>query len=235
MSVLGRAAPFLTGKFIFALTASAGTVDLRTAALAAGWDGTSPVVATVPAGINICPSTYGTTGLTISGSFPSGVRLEIAATGGIGGGAGATSVQGVGAQNGNPGGAGGLALAVSTAVTIYNLGTIAGGGGGGGSGAGALRPDLGILQGGGGGNGQSLVVGFGVGGTGDVGYGGTYAGNGGTGGGLGSAGSGGGNSVSWDVWPGGYSGGASGAAGGCLTGNGSIIWEATGTRIGSIS
>lgn len=231
MSVIGRAMPFLIpSAFVFNLTGA--TTNLRTAAVAAGWDQAMAVEGVIPSGTYV-----NTAGLTIDGSFPGGVKLSIQTGAGIGGQGGAHAVQGIGAQNGNNGNAGALALAVSVAVTIDNLGTIAGGGGGGGSGSGALNPDLGVLQGGRGGAGATLPGSAEPQSPGDTGYGGCYAGQGAAGGSPGVAGNNGnaGGSVSWDLWPGGYSGGAAGAAGACVTGNSNITWINTGTRLGSIS
>ena len=224
-----------TPDFAFNLSAISGTSDLRTLAIAAGWNTVSKVVATIPSPVKVCPtSASGMTGLTISGSFPGGVKLDIASGASLGGSHGAGSVQGVGASNGNPGGNGGLALSVTVACTIDNLGTIAGAGGGGGSGAGALNPDLGVLQGGGGAQGADVNGAAGGQSSGDIGYGGCYAGLGRGGGDLGSDAQAGGPSVSWDLFPGGYSGGAGGLGGGAVSGNSFITWINTGTRIGAI-
>ncbi len=245
MSVLGRAiAVALSTKgnnFVFRVSYSTGAVDLRAQALSAGWDGTKRVVAVVLAGTIICPQTTGgwgangNAGISVTGSFPNGVKLQIQPGASVGGSQGASAVQGIGAQNGGNGGAGGTGLYTTVPLTVDNRGTIAGAGGGGAGGAGALKPDLSILQGGGGGNGQDLFFAAGSGGSGDVGYGGTYAGGGGSGGSFGSGGNTGTGSVSWDVWPGGYSPGTPGAGGLCISGNSNITWENTGTRYGTIA
>lgn len=233
MSVVGRASFFvIPSAFIFNLTSS--DTNLRTAAISAGWDGSIYVEAIVPSGVDVVHGT-GSTGLTVDGSFPAGVKLSIKSGAAIGGGSGSYAIQGVGASNGNPGGAGGTALVASVAVTVDNLGTIGGGGGGGGSGAGALRPDLVPLQGGASGVGATVNSAAGGPTGGDVGYGGTYAGAGQSGGAVGSSGTNGGSSVSWDVYPGGYSGGAGGAGGNSITGNSNITWINTGTRTGTIA
>jgi len=123
----------LQGKSsVFAFTISSNQIDanLRTLALAAGWNGTAPVQATINSGVWISGSVAAnsTAALTIDGSFPNGVTLinsgTIAGRGGNGG---------TGALNSPTAGqAGGRALQASVAVTINNAGTIAGGGGGGG-------------------------------------------------------------------------------------------------------
>ena len=69
-------------QFAFTITSSYTTVqDLRTLAIAAGWDGAAPVVATIDSGAVLQgapgPENTGSGGnaLTISGSFPAGVSL----------------------------------------------------------------------------------------------------------------------------------------------------------------
>lgn len=245
MSVLGRAVAVAlstkSNNFVFQLGYSTATVDVRTAALAAGWDGTKKVIAVVPTGTVICPQTPGSygqngiDGITVAGSFPGGVKLQIQPGASFGGSKGNGAVQGVGAQNGGNGGNGGTALNASVAVTVDNRGTMAGAGGGGAGGAGALKPDLGILQGGGGGNGRDLFFAAGGQTSGETGYGGTYAGLGGGGGSFGAGGNNGTPSVSWDVWPGGYSPGTPGTGGNAVTGNSNITWENTGTRYGTVA
>ena len=97
--------------------------DLRSLAVAAGWDENDYLVVTND-GI-ISSNTTGTAALTISGSFPNGVLFINNGT-----------VVGMGGRGGPAGGVGlpgGDALLVSSTVSVNNTGTIAGGGGGGGS------------------------------------------------------------------------------------------------------
>ena len=121
----------LRGKtYLFTFTISTNQIDadLRSLALAAGWNGVFPVQATINSGVWISGSVAGnsTAALTISGSFPNGITLiNNGAIVGRGGNGGSASVAGT---------AGGKALLASSAVTIQNNGTIAGGGGGGGGG-----------------------------------------------------------------------------------------------------
>jgi len=248
--------------FKFTISSNQTNANLRTLAIAAGWDGKAQPVATIGFGVYISSSSTGSPALTITGSFPNGVQLinsgYIVGMGGAGG-------SGSGQQTtGYPGNAGGLALSVSTAVYINNLGTIGGGGGGGGGGGAATEQSYG-WGGGGGGGGQSGSVdssGGAAGGTfgqrsraaaagangtssgaGTGGIGGAApnpqasGGVGGAGGAWGSAGSAG-ASGSW-TGPGGSvgttAGGAGGAAGAAITGNSNISWIAFGTRLGSIS
>lgn len=239
----------LQGKsavFAYTITTDQSDVNLRSLALANGWNGTFPVQITLNSGVFICGSVAGnsTAALTINGSFPNGVTFinngTVAGRGGTGG-----------SNTGTAGQAGGLALAVSVAVTVQNNGTIAGGGGGGGAYfnfAGSASCSMGedscfySVEGGGGGGGRSNTLftalgGARLGGTGTAtapGAGGTGStstgvcpacnttgGSGGSGGGWGSAG------VAAYY--------AAGAAGTAVTGNTNITWTAFGTRLGAIT
>lgn len=126
----------------FTFNIAGGTsVNLRNAALAAGWNGVSNVTANITA--NIGATNTSTPALTISGGFPNGVQVNINSGVYVVGAGGA----GAGVQIG---GNGGPALSVGAAVTITNLGIIGGGGGGGGSGGGGAGGAPGTGCGGGG-------------------------------------------------------------------------------------
>ena len=118
-------------QFTFAISSNTTNGNLASLATAAGWNGTSKVVATINAGVYVSSNSTATPGLTISGSFPGGVELVnngfIIGMGGAGGNGGTGGA-------GSTGSTGGTALSVSTAVSITNNGTIGGGGGGGGGG-----------------------------------------------------------------------------------------------------
>ena len=200
--------------------------NLRSLALAAGWNGSDPVLATNTAIIS--SDTTGTAALTINGSFPGGVILINNGTVvGMGGAGGAGGGQSSGAVSGS---AGGTALSVSVAVSINNTsGTFAGGGGGGGrtgltnsaagAGGSAREPggagSAGTYSAAGGGGGRARSQG----------------GDGGAGGGWGSAGVNG--VLGTDPFHQNF--GVGGAAGNAITGNSNITWIATGTRLGPIS
>ena len=233
-------------QFAFTISSNLATAqNLRTLALAAGWNAADPVLATIATGVVISPTNTGQAALTISGSFPAGVILVnngyIVGQGGSGG-------------NGNAfnGFAGGPALSVSTSVSINNTsGVIAGGGGGGGGGAaGGTGGRLGGGGGGGGGQTGLTASAAGPGGpapwypgfdgtTGSFSAAGTggaagyvpWGGGGGAGGAWGTAGSAGivGIDASYPT------SGAGGAAGNAVTGNSNITWLATGTRYGPIT
>jgi hypothetical protein len=250
-----------SSQFTFNLT-SATNVNLRIAALNAGWDGSSALVATIPANNVIQSASSGSFALTIDGNYPSGVSLVnnglIVGKGGNGGTGGSSSTSAV-AGNG-----GGTALFVNTAITIDNLSGIIKGGGGGGGGGGGARFFGGQTGGGGGGGGASLGAG-GAGGspnnkagsasTGSAGSaggassavyygapnmvgnprpGGCTSGVGGFGGGYASTGASGGTART----DGGTTitvPGAGGGAGGATSGNSFITWSAVGTRNGALN
>jgi len=252
-------------QFIFAITTNQTNLDLRAAALAAGWDGNAPLIATINNGIYVTSSATGTPALTISGSFPGGVSLTnngyIIGMGGAGGGGGGDWWS----LAANAGGAGGVALSVASPATINNTNTIAGGGGGGGGGGGKAyfasdgkTTNYTSASGAGGGGGRSgntnSAGGFGAYrrwygsnlGTTNNGYNGTLtaAGAGGTGaptpqGGNGGAGGNWGTAGAAGAAgvDGGstHAGGGAGAAGAAVAGNANITWVNTGTRLGAIN
>lgn len=250
--------------FAFTISSNQTNANLATLATAAGWNGSSKVVATIASGVYISSNSTGTPALTVNGSFPGGVELVnsgyIVGMGGAGGAGGILDF-GLGfppVTNGAAGSGGGLALSVSSAVTITNNQTIGGGGGGGGGGGagyGGSKPTTYSSGSGGGGgrtgttnsaagargyNSQGYTYGGYVGNSGTssaAGSGGSkpaWGGAGGSGGGWGSGGSSGQNATPGSGYPG-SSGGSGGSAGGAVTGNSNITWIATGTRLGSIT
>ena len=227
-----------TAQFSFAISSNySSPQDLRTLALAAGWDGTDYLVATNNAIIS--SNTTSSAALTISGSFPNGVLfVNNGYVVGMGGRGGAAEGNG----GNREGYAGGSALSISSAVSINNAGTLAGGGGGGSSST-SFGWSGTILTGGGGGGASGLtpaIAGFcyynstaqpsqynastgmySTGGATSPGYiSGVVAPQAGSGGSWGSAGG-----------AGGYGGGAGGAA---VSGNSYVTWVATGTRYGAL-
>ena len=127
--------PMVPPNLAFDLTISSNqaNVNLRTLALAAGWDQELPVIATIADGVAIYSTSTGSYALTINGAWAGGVTLVnngvIVGRGGNGGAGG-------NGGNGGAGTAGGPALSVSSAVYIDNTNGIIGGGGGGGGGGG---------------------------------------------------------------------------------------------------
>jgi hypothetical protein len=111
--------------FEYTQTANVNDANLRTLAVAGGWDQQAPLLVNIASGVSIS-AINSSWAFTVDGSFPNGVRLvnsgSITGKGGNGGGAGGV---GAGGRNG---------LLASSNITIDNQGTIAGGGGGGGGG-----------------------------------------------------------------------------------------------------
>ena len=223
--------------FAFNITTNTTNANLRTLALAAGWNGSSAVTCTINSGVIISGDTAGnsTAAMTIDGSFPAGVTLvnngQIRGRGGDG-------APGVTFRVGYAGYRGGRALTATVAASIDNQGNIWAGGGGGGSGG--TSKDV---RTGGGGGGQSSNVNS-LGGT----PSGTPAGSGtlsaaGSGGAQGTAGVGGLGGAGGSVGAAGsagaaYSnvaGGAGGAGGQAVNGNSNITWINTGSRLGAIA
>ncbi len=111
--------------FFATITSSQQNLNLRTFALANGWNGTTAATITVDSAVYLWSDTTATAGLIIDGSWPNGITLInngfIIGKGGRGGGDSAGVAL-----------AGGAALSLGTNVTITNNSYIAGGGGGGG-------------------------------------------------------------------------------------------------------
>jgi len=192
-----------SSQFSFTVSSSAQNANLRTLALAAGWNGSSKVVATVASGVYLWSNTTATAGLIINGSWPGGVDLInngfIMGMGGRGGGSSGASSTYAGPTAGGPA----ISLGVSCAITSSS-GYIGGGGGGGGGsgGGGPLASIAGAGGGAGGGKGGDAYyvpksgvayqvggAGGSLGGTGGNGVGtaGTVPTGGGSGGGGGGA------------------------------------------------
>ena len=194
------------------------------------YQGSETKLLTIPSGVSIGGSGFGTgnIGLTVPSGLGGSLIIQNAGTisgaggSGGGGGAGASPHPTTGSAAGSPGGsgsAGSPAIKILTNnVTVTNTGTINGGGGGGGGGSGGFSPERG---GGPGGVGGSGGRGFGHDGSEQAGSGGggggirpgyphragTPGATGGTGGAAGQAGDDGGS-----IGASGGSGGAAGAA-----------------------
>jgi hypothetical protein len=143
--------PFITTGMVYAnevpsassFTANIVTnqqeLNLRTWALANGWNGTSAATVTIGASAYIWSDSTSIAALTINGSWPGGVTVI---NSGIIMGKG-----GAGANVGSNGNTGGPAISLGVNATIINNSYVGGGGGGGGGGA---------LSGGGGGAGGGV-------------------------------------------------------------------------------
>lgn len=212
----------LAGALIpFNFNLTSGTdVNLRTRAISAGWDGSSPLVATIPNGNTLQASSTGVYACSVSGAFPNGVKLinngVIIGRGGDGGAGGAVAA-------GSAGYSAGPALFVNNTISIDNAnGRISAGGGGGrgGAGSGGKNP----LRGGGGGGGIGISIGGASGGTpAGSGVAGTLTAAGAGGGGSGGAGGAGGT----------YGTASSGNTNNYLNGSAFVNWIAFGLRNGT--
>lgn len=248
-------------EFTFAPTISTNTsnYNLRSAALAAGWNGVVPLNAmvTIAAGVVVSADSTAQYAFDTGASFPAGSTLAVINNGTILGKGGA------GGSHNAVGAAGGPAFRAQAAVSVTNNGRISGGGGGGGGGVSTTYyGDSWTVYGGGGGGGGG--IGTGAGGAGHSAYGGangsagtwTTAGSGGSGRGDGGAcayadgGDGGGGGSygaagtaspnaaygdsceSYNLIAYGKAGGAGGA---CTVGAANITWVVTGTRNGAIT
>lgn len=156
--------------FVFndTITGSMSDYNLRSRAIAAGWDAVKALIATVTvnSGAVLGASATNTYGFRTGASFPTGSQLWLVNNGYIvgKGGNGGTSGSSAGQS-------GGTALLAEASISITNNGTIGGGGGGGGGGAGAGASFVSgystiyiYAGGGGGGGGAGSAVGAGGGG-----------------------------------------------------------------------
>lgn len=165
------------GGFTFSPIISSNTLNynLKSAAIAAGWNQTDPLYATVTVngGVYVGSTSTGAYAFDTGVTFPSGSTFVLYNNGYI---LGCSGAGGAGINYSNVGGAvgsgGGPALRAQVAITIYNYGTIGGGGGGGGGGGTAYSVNS---------KGKSTSYSYASGG-GGAGGAGWYAGGGGAGG-----------------------------------------------------
>jgi len=210
--------------FSATISATRTAYNIRTAAIGGGWDGTSPLDATITinAGVDVYSTLFATAAIA-SGTLPAGSHVYIINNGSIWGTGGMGGSAGDGTPDGSAGGDGGDAISSTSPLTITNNGTLAGGGGGGG---GTTSYNESEYWGSGGGGGT---------------YGHTsgYPSSDGQAGGLPGApgvdapsidgGGGGGGVGAWGGTGGGYGSGGSGYAARAVS---AITWLATGTRYG---
>jgi hypothetical protein len=231
--------------FSATISSNQQNLNLRTWALANGWDGSAAATITIGV-IAISSINVVSYALTINGSWPNGLTvinngyiLGAGGQGGIGAGGGSSAGSGV---FGGPA----MSVAAGLNVTFTNNGIIGGGGGGGGGGGYAVTLTNGLeAYGGAGGGGAGAVHGLsgedysglagsnsagngtansgGYGNQGQTSYDGSsnqtaYGGTGGTGGGLGSAGGSGSSGFTDDGGFGVTAGGSGGVGGHALDG-----------------
>jgi hypothetical protein len=130
-----------SASFTFNQTIAANTTNynLKSAAIAAGWNQTAPLDATVTinSGVYVYSTSTGAYAFQTGVTFPAGTILRLINNGTIlgaggAGGNGRSIASGYVATGGTNGGAGGPGLLAQQAITITNNGSISGGGGGGG-------------------------------------------------------------------------------------------------------
>ena len=234
-----------SGGFVApAISTNQTNLNLRTYALANGWDGTSAVSLAIGSNVFLYSTSTATPALTISGSFPNGVSVinngYIVGMGGNGGAGPYNYFDGNATYSGL---AGGNAISLGANVSIINNGYIAGGGGGGCAGNSSSYE----TPGGGGGAGAGKGA-WGAGGATSGGVGGSpnSAGAKGTNALVGSGGGGGGRILpgvggigennaypDGSVSGGGGGGGSGGAGGGYNTGFGTLGTGYNGGSAGS--
>jgi hypothetical protein len=139
MSLMPIFMPVGTFAFNATISASTNNYNLKTAAIAAGWNQVAPLVATltINGGVVVGSTSVSTAALNSGTTFPVGSRITLVNNGTIKGkGGDGTSCRWVSASSGywaaNGGGeAGGTALKTTIPTTVTNNGVIAGGSGGG--------------------------------------------------------------------------------------------------------
>lgn len=134
-----RRKAFSSGGFAFAQTISTQitSYNLSTAATAAGWDGSSPLTATIT--ITAAGSVIGPAGGGLAfdvPALPTGSLVTVINDGYIAGGGGLGGEGGPYTGAASPGQQGGAGLRTRAALVLKGSGVLAGGGGGGGGGAG---------------------------------------------------------------------------------------------------
>lgn len=170
-------------SFSFSATIIADTLNynIRTAAVAGGWNGVVPLIAniTIISGVTVGSSSNGTASFDTGAPFPNGSSLNlvndgvIMGRGGNGGNGGVLNgTSGALITAGGAGGSGGTGLVAQYELSVTNNGTIAGGGGAGGGGGGYADTYNAWSMGAGGGGGgmgssstTAALAGVGAGGT----------------------------------------------------------------------
>jgi hypothetical protein len=123
----------LTFNFSPTIASNTTNYNLKSAAIAAGWNQTAPLNATVTinGGVYVYSTSTGAYAFQTGVTFPAGTTLRLINNGIILGMGGAAGVGGVNNLAGGAGAGGGPALLAQHAIQITNNGVIAGGGGGG--------------------------------------------------------------------------------------------------------
>lgn len=236
MTFAVRPIGLLKSAFVWRPTISADVTNwvLYSQAIAAGWDGVTPLdaIVTVSSGIVLSANSTSLYGFDTGSGFPVGTSLKLMMPGYVCG------MGGAGGNAGAAGSSGGPALRAQFAISIDASGGVTAGGGGGGGGgslgAGGGGGRTGRINSAGGGSPTGVAGTFSSGGAGASG--GTDGGT--TGAGVDSSvvglttggggwGARGGNNTASAIY-----GGTGGAA---VVGNSFITWINTGTRYGAIT
>ncbi len=129
-----------SSSYTFTSTIASNTANynLKSAAIAAGWNQTAPLTATVTisGGVYVHSASTGSYAFDTGVTFPSGTTLSLINNGvivgkGGAGGNGGTGQGGGGTNAGTAGSGGGPGFIAQAAISVTNNGTIGGGGGGG--------------------------------------------------------------------------------------------------------
>ena len=157
------------------ITASTSNVNMKSRAIAAGWNETVPLkhTLTINSGLIISSTSTGSYSLETGSTFPAGTKMKLNNNGTIVG-RGGNGGNGGNNSNGSNGGAGGPGLRAQVSLIVNNAGRIAGGGGGGaGGGAYSLRwfgYNWGVIGSGSGGGGGDGGIGGASGGARGINY-----------------------------------------------------------------
>lgn len=237
--------PVVKVNVTLSITANARNINARTLAIAAGYDGVTPINLTmsVSAGVVVGSASTSTPALDLRG-FPvdSTISLTVGSAAYVVGAGGAAGNGAAWDQTPGNGQIGGDAIKADRETVITNLGTVAGGAGGGGGGRGYTSDgSYGCTGGNGGGGAGDIVAGSASLTTGQNGSPGVVrpdgfeaGGAGGKGGNLGSAGAYG------EDRPANFNGSrpaqaSGGAAGYYMRGNAFVTWATVGTRLGNLA
>jgi hypothetical protein len=127
-----------SSSYVFNQTIASNTTNynLKSAAIAAGWDQVKPLIATVTinSAVFVYSTSTGSYAFSTGATFPAGTTLALINNGTILGKGGAGGAGSVATGAGSTGAGGGPAFIAQNAISVTNNGTIGGGGGGGGGG-----------------------------------------------------------------------------------------------------
>lgn len=119
------------------ISSNVNNYNLKSDAIANGWNQVDPLLATVTinSGVTVSSTSVGTAAFDTGVTFSQGSTISVINNGAIRGRGGNGGAGGTNSGNGATGGTGGIGLRVQAAISLTNNGTIAGGSGGQGGGA----------------------------------------------------------------------------------------------------